>query len=201
MSVHHPLFAQVYGRFGDVVEAGRIGRARREILEQARGVVLDLGAGTGANLAHLPGAVTAVHAVEPDPSMIRWLRPRLPAHATLHQARGEDLPLPDAGVDTVLATLTLCSVQDVPAVLAEIRRVLAPGGQVLVLEHVLAERTAAALAQRAFRLPWRLAGGGCSPVRDTPKALAGAGFDVSGLRRFEVRGALLASEWVTGVVV
>lgn len=201
MSTGHPLFAALYGRFGGSLEAGRIGAARRELVAQASGVVLDLGAGTGANLPLLPDAVTTVHAVEPDPYMIRYLRRRLPENGVVHQTRGEDLPLEDGSVDTVLATLTLCTVQDVPQVLAEIRRVLRPDGRVLVLEHVLASRPRAARLQRLFKAPWRWAGAGCNPDRDTETALVEAGFDTGGLRRFGVRGAMLASEWITGVAV
>jgi ubiquinone/menaquinone biosynthesis C-methylase UbiE len=195
----HRLFAEIYGRFGDSLEGGRIGAVRRELVVQATGVVLDLGAGAGANLPLLSDAVDTVHAVEPDPYMIRYLRRRLPENAVVHQARGEALPLDDGSIDTVLTTLTLCTVQDMPQVLAEIRRVLRPGGRVLVLEHVLASRPRQARLQRLFKGPWRWAGAGCNPDRDTAAALAEAGFDTGGLRRFGVRGTVLAPEWITGV--
>jgi SAM-dependent methyltransferase len=196
----HPVFAAMYARMATSLEAGRIGAARRSLLANATGVTLDLGAGIGLNLPHLPPAVTVVHLVEPDPHMIRRLQPGAPEHAVVHQAAGEDLPLPDAGVDTVLATLTLCTVTDLPRVLGEIRRVLRPGGRLLVLEHVLSVRADRARWQNLLQAPWRAAGGGCYPNRDTVRALEGGGFDVSGLSRFSIRGGLLAPEWVTGVI-
>jgi SAM-dependent methyltransferase len=170
------------------------------LVVQAHGVVLDLGAGIGLNLPHLGPAVTGVHLVEPDPHMIRRLRPRVPEHGVVHQAGGERLPLPAASVDTVLATLTLCTVDDPPAVLAELRRVLRPGGRVLVLEHVLSLDPRLAWWQNHLRVPWRCAGAGCNPNRDTVTALDQAGFDTSGLTRFRVPGSLLTAEWVTGAV-
>jgi len=196
----HPVFAAAYAWGSGWLEGGRLGAARRELLAQARGVVLDLGAGIGANLPHLGPAVSRVHLVEPDPHMVRRLRPRVPRHGVVHQTRGESLPLDDASVDTVLATLTLCSVDDPPAVLAELRRVLRSGGRVLVLEHVLSDDPGLARRQLRYRRPWQVLGAGCRPDRDTAAALAEAGFDVAGLRRFQVRGSLLAAEWVTGSV-
>jgi ubiquinone/menaquinone biosynthesis C-methylase UbiE len=190
----------MYARMATSLEAGVIGAARRSLLGHATGVTMDLGAGIGLNLPHLPPSVTDVHLIEPDPHMIRRLSPGLPGHTVVHQAAGEDLPLPDGGVDTVLATLTLCTVTDLPRTLNEIRRVLRPGGRLLVLEHVLSLHATRALWQNALQLPWRAMGGGCYPNRDTTQALERGGFDVSGLSRFTIRGGLLASEWVTGVI-
>lgn len=196
----HPFFAAMYERSAASLESGAIGAARRALLRDAAGVTLDLGAGIGLNLPHLPPAVTLVHLVEPDPHMVRRLRPRVPARGVVHQAVGERLPLPDACVDTVLATLTLCTVTDPAAVMSEIQRVLRPGGQMLVLEHVLSGRPARARLQNLLRRPWQVVGGGCHPARDTVSTMAQAGFDTSALSRFTIRGGLLASEWVAGVV-
>jgi ubiquinone/menaquinone biosynthesis C-methylase UbiE len=190
----------MYARMAASLETGVIGAARRSLLAGATGVTVDLGAGIGLNLPHLPPQVTSVHLVEPDPYMIRRLRAHLPGHAVVHQAVGEDLPLPDAGVDTVLATLTLCTVTDLPRALSEISRVLRPGGRLLVLEHVLSVRAARARWQNALQGPWRAMGGGCNPNRDTVHALEAGGFDVSGLSRFSIRSGLLAPEWVTGAI-
>jgi SAM-dependent methyltransferase len=108
-----PFFAALYAGMASSLEAGRIGAARRRLLMNATGVTLDLGAGIGLNLPHLPPDVTEVHLVEPDPHMIRRLRPEPSGRAVIHQAAAESLPLPNASVDTVLATLTLCTVADV----------------------------------------------------------------------------------------
>ncbi|WP_198950550.1 class I SAM-dependent methyltransferase [Kineosporia sp. A_224] len=198
--VSHPVFAAFYPRMARGMEAGPIGSTRRALLAAARGVVVDLGAGVGLNLPHLGPDVSAVHAVEPDPHMVRRLTPNLPPGAVVHQVGAETLPLPDASVDTVLATLTLCTVQDPAAAVREIRRVLRPDGQVLVLEHVLATDPGLAAWQHRMRLPWRWFGAGCNPTRDTTAAFAAAGFDVAGLQRIDVPGLPMTREWVTGVL-
>jgi SAM-dependent methyltransferase len=199
--VSHPVFAAVYARMARPAEAGPVGAARRALLASARGVVVDLGSGIGLNLAHLGPDVTQVHAVEPDPHMVRRLTPNLPPGAVVHRVGAETLPLPDASVDTVLATLTLCTVQDPAAAVAEIRRVLRPGGQVLVLEHVRSTDPGLAAWQRRLRPAWRWFGAGCDPARDTATTFAAAGFDTGGLRRFDVPGMLLTREWLTGRIL
>jgi ubiquinone/menaquinone biosynthesis C-methylase UbiE len=181
-------------------EAGPVGAARRELLEDARGVVVDLGAGIGLNLPYLGPAVTEVHLIEPDRHMIRRLEPRVPENGVVHPVGAERLPFPDAGVDTVLATLTLCTVEDLPAVAAEIRRVLRPGGRLLVLEHVRSEDRRVAAWQDRLDRPWGWVAAGCHPNRDTAAELAAVGLDVAGLRRFTVPGMPLVREWVTGAV-
>jgi ubiquinone/menaquinone biosynthesis C-methylase UbiE len=102
--------------------------------------VLELGAGTGANLDHWPrGPIASLLLTEPDPAMARRLERRVArreAAAQVVRAPADALPVPDASVDTVVASLVLCTVPDVPAALAEVRRVLAPGGRLLFLEHV-----------------------------------------------------------------
>lgn len=194
----HPVFAAYYARLSGSIEKGPIGEARRDLVTGAQGVVVDLGAGIGLNFPHLGPAVTQVHAVEPDPAMVRRLVPVLPANATVHQVGAEVIPLPDGSADTVLATLTLCTVDDLDAVAGEIRRVLRPGGRVLVLEHVRSSSPRTAAWQRRLRGPWRWFGAGCNPDRDTAAALAGAGFDAGALRRFSVPGMPLTGEWLRG---
>jgi SAM-dependent methyltransferase len=199
-AVAHPVFAALYSRMARGIEAGPVGAERRALLASARGVVVDLGSGVGLNLPHLGPAVTAVHAIEPDPHMVRRLTPNLPPGAVVHQVGAETLPLDDASVDTVLATLTLCTVQDPDAVVGEIRRVLRPGGQVLVLEHVRSLDPALAAWQQRLRVPWRWFGAGCDPTRDTAATFTAAGFDTGGLRRIDVPGLPVTREWVTGTL-
>lgn len=194
----HPVFAALYGRMIAPVEAGPVGQARAALLTHARGVVVDLGAGIGLNLPLLGDDVTEVHLVEPDPHMLRRLDTDLPAHAHVHQAVAEDLPLPDGSADTVLATLTLCTVDDPHAATAEIRRVLRPGGQVLVLEHVRSLDARTARWQDRLQGPWRWFSAGCNPNRDTTAALSAAGFDTSPLTRLEAPGVSLVRDWITG---
>ena len=194
----HPVFAAAYRWLAGAIEAGPIGHARRDLLADARGVVVDLGAGIGSNLPHLPAAVCAVHLVEPDPHMIRQLERGLPDHAVIHRCGAEDLPFADASIDTVLATLTLCTVHDLPRSVAEIRRVLRPDGQLLVLEHVRSSSPWIARGQDVLQGPWRWVSAGCHPNRDTTAALTVEGFDPSLLTRFATPTMLLAQEWITG---
>jgi SAM-dependent methyltransferase len=194
----HRVFAALYSWLSPAIEAGPVGDARRTLLTQARGVVADLGAGAGVNLAHLGPDVTHVHLIEPDPHMLRRLPGDLPPQVEVHRAEAEDLPLSTAGVDTVLATLSLCTVRDPDAVAAEIRRVLRPGGGVLILEHVRSTDPGTARRQDRWARPWGLISAGCRPNRDTAGILAAAGFDTSALRRFSVPGMLLTGEWLTG---
>ena len=197
----HRIFAALYGAMSRSMEAGPIGAARRELVSQARGVVVDLGAGRGANLPHLGPEVRQVHLVEPDPHMLKRLRPIAPAHAVVHPVAAERLPLEDAGVDTVLATLMLCSVTDPVAVAGEIRRVLKPGGRLLVLEHVRAPDARSARWQDRLERPWGWVSAGCHPNRDTSAVLAAAGFDTTGLTRFRGPGLPIVRPWVSGVLV
>ena len=153
---------------------------RGELLAQARGRTLEIGAGTGLNLAHYPDRVEALVVSEPDPGMFRRLERRVarerPA-ARAVRAGAEDLPFADGEFDTVVSTLVLCTVPDPEASVAEIERVLAPGGTLLFLEHVRAED--ARLARRQDRLhgPWKAFAAGCHCNRDTVALLAG-GFDL-----------------------
>jgi ubiquinone/menaquinone biosynthesis C-methylase UbiE len=195
----HPVYAALYRRAMRSVEAGALGDARRALVRQARGVVVDVGAGVGLNVPLLGPEVTQLHLVEPDPHMLRRLAADLPAHARVHRAVAEELPLPDASADTVLTTLTLCTVDDVPTAVAEMRRVLRPGGRVLVLEHVRSDDPAVARWQTRLRRPWGWFAGGCHPDRDTGAALAAGGFDTGALTHLSEPGTL-TRDWITGVL-
>lgn len=125
------LFAAAYDRGLKATEEAGLGEMRRELLAGASGRVLEIGAGTGVNLDLYPAAVNELTLVEPDPHMAKRLRARLAASsrpASVLEAPGEALPLPDGGFDVAVATLVLCTVPDPAATLAELRRVLAPGG-------------------------------------------------------------------------
>ncbi|MEK7337948.1 MAG: class I SAM-dependent methyltransferase, partial [candidate division NC10 bacterium] len=163
MGTSHPVFAAFYDWLTWPAERGSLGRRRATLAREAGGRVLDLGAGTGLNLPHLRGARRYV-GVDPDPAMLRRARPRAIAAvvpAALVLARGEHLPFPAGAFDTVLATLVFCTVPDVPAALAEVRRVLRPGGVLLFLEHVRSGRPRLGALQDALTPLWRRCFGGC----------------------------------------
>jgi ubiquinone/menaquinone biosynthesis C-methylase UbiE len=191
----HPIFARV---FVLIERAARTetGPHRDEALAPARGRVIEVGAGHGENFARYPAAVTEVLAVEPEP----YLRAKAEAAAAkasvpvrVVEGVAEALPAADGEFDTAVASLVLCSVPDQQAALAEIRRVVKPGGQLLFYEHVVAEKPGLRKWQRRIRPVWQRFGGGCTLDRDTTAAVADAGFEIEHLRRFDLpRGGLVA---------
>jgi ubiquinone/menaquinone biosynthesis C-methylase UbiE len=178
----HPIFARVYERISTAMnDAGEI-EHRRELVGRARGKVLEPGAGNGLNFEHYRD-VAQVVAMEPEPTMLRMASERArEASVPVHLVRGaaEALPFPDASFDTVVASLVLCSVSDPGAVVAELRRVLRPGGSVRFLEHVRSRSRAWASVQDVVAGPWSWFGGGCHPNRDSMGTLRAAGFEVRG---------------------
>jgi SAM-dependent methyltransferase len=176
-------FSAAYDRgFKGSEEAG-LREMRRELLAQARGRVLELGAGTGLNLEHYPETIASLTLVEPDPRMTKQLRERLERsgqgiEVSVVEAPGESLPFADDSFDTVAVTLVLCTVPDQAATLAEIKRVLAPGGQLLFLEHVRSHSPDLAKWQDRLESPWRFLADGCRCNRDTVAAMGAAGFEL-----------------------
>ena len=146
---------------------GLAGR-RAELLRRARGQVVEIGAGTGLNVRHYPPAAQVV-LTEPVPAMYRRLEERVRDRAGLRPVRAaaDALPMADASVDTVVSTLVLCTVPDVDRVLAELVRVLRPGGRLLFCEHVRAEDPKLARRQKRLAGPWAAFAQGCRCDRDT----------------------------------
>jgi ubiquinone/menaquinone biosynthesis C-methylase UbiE len=181
----HPVFAALYDPIGASMERRWMGARRRRLLAGARGAVLEIGGGTGANLVHYRD-VDRVTIAEPDPFMRSRIGPKLQdsrVPVDVSSAGAEALPFPDGSFDTVVSTLVLCTVPDQEAVLEEIRRVLRPGGRLLFIEHV---RAAGSMARWQDRLEplWRRLLGGCHPNRDTVAAIEGAGFEMETFESF-----------------
>jgi SAM-dependent methyltransferase len=155
--------------------------------------VLEIGAGTGANIRYLaPG--TRLFAIEPSLRMHDRLRRRCTAagiDVTVLATGAEAIPLPDASVDEVICSLVLCTVDDPARVLAEIQRVLRPGGRFRFVEHVASHRQGPRrLVQRAIRRPWGWLFEGCHPARPTPDVVAKAGFAELHMERRKFRRSL-----------
>ena len=164
------LFAAVYDRGLKSTEEAGLRDMRRELLAGAGGRVLEIGAGTGVNLDLYPDRVEELVLVEPDPHMSKRLRERLAGSAraaTVVEAPAERLPFADSSFDTAVATLVLCTVPDPAAALAEVARVLKPGGELLFVEHVRAGDPRLARWQDRLEKPWRFLGDGCHCNRDT----------------------------------
>ncbi len=185
----HPIFARFYDRMTAGVERAGLRELRHELLASAAGRVLELGAGTGHNLEHYTDAVTELVLTEPDPHMARRLRERLardPGAAgktSVVEVGAEDLPFDDGSFDVVVATLVLCTVENLARALAEARRVLVEGGRLLYIEHVRSTRPGLGRWQDRLQRPWGVIAGGCHPNRPTDQALADAGFWIDSLER------------------
>jgi ubiquinone/menaquinone biosynthesis C-methylase UbiE len=186
----HRLFAAVYDRAMAPIERGGLTERRRHLLSRASGHVLELGAGTGANLALYPPAVTSVVALEPDGAMRRHLVDKVDTTSLPVEVHGDALPtaFPDATFDTVVTTLVLCTVPDPTVTLAEVRRVLKPDGTFLFLEHVAGTGWVSHL-QRGVEPVWRHLAAGCHVSRDTVRAVEAAGFSIDDLERFRMPNA------------
>ena len=207
VSVRHPVFARVYARLSHFMER-EIGAYRRELLDGLEGEVAEVGAGNGLNFRHYPTSVSGVLAIEPD-SHLRGLAEaaatEAPVPVVVVDGVAGGLPLSDASVDAAVVSLVLCSVPDQSEALAEIRRVLRPGGQLRFLEHVAADTAGLGRTQRWLDATiWPLVGGGCHTSRRTLEAIEVAGFQVTSVTHRRVPDgavALPTSPHVLGVAV
>lgn len=158
-----------------LMERRGLRRWREWLTGGATGRVLDLGTGTGRDLPLFPPGVRAV-GCDPDRASLARARGRAPA-APLVAAHAEALPFRDGAFDTVVSSLVLCSVTDQAAALAELRRVLRPGGALRIMEHVRLDGLLGRL-QDLVQPAWTALAGGCHPNRETERAVAAAGFRV-----------------------
>ncbi len=186
----HRWFAALYDKMSKSEEKGFLGEMRKQLLSDLSGDVLEVGAGTGNNFEHYPQGVL-VTALEPDPFMLKRASDKLStlgrSNIFLQDGPAERLPFDDASFDVVVSTLVLCTVNDVPASLAEIRRVLRPGGKVRFIEHVRADGITGGV-QTIIRPIWGWFGAGCHPNRQTAEALRAAGFEVDVTERRKMMG-------------
>ncbi len=161
-------------------ERAAIGDWRRRLAATARGRVLEIGSGTGAQFRwYAPG--TEVTALEPDASMRERARrraARAAARVTVVDGRAEELPFADASFDAAVSAFALCTVADPAAALAELRRVLVPGGALLLLEHVHLHWEPGRAVQKLAAPAWAAVAGGCRLDRDTVTFAREAGFSV-----------------------
>lgn len=173
--VHHPYFAKAY-RFGQGMIEQVVGDVRRQQNQRARGRTLIVGAGTGLDVPHLPATATPI-LLEPDGTMRQYLHQHFPNIPVLSDS-AEVIGAGDAAFDTVITSLVLCSVQDLDAVLAEMYRVLKPGGTYLFMEHVRHTHAVSQRVQDAINPIWKRVGGGCNLNRDVLSALERSAFQI-----------------------
>ncbi len=180
------LFASFYDRALAATEDNGLREVRRALLAEARGRVVEIGAGTGVNLDLYGTGVEDLTLIEPDPHMGAKLRERLAERSGASPARlvtapAEAIPLGDDTFDTAVATLVLCTVPDPSAAVAELSRVLKPDGRLLFIEHVRAEDPVSARWQDRFEKPWRFLADGCHCNRDTAATLKASAFEIESI--------------------
>lgn len=166
---------------------------RKELLAQAEGDLLEIGAGTGANLPHYPETITRMVLSEPDTQMRKKLQ-RMTAQIESSRLEitpweAESIEMPDASFDTVVSTLVLCSVPSLETSLQEIYRLLRPNGALLFLEHVISDHPPTLAWQRQIEPFWSLCAGNCRLTRNTASAIEGAGFKIEQLTEAPMTGA------------
>jgi ubiquinone/menaquinone biosynthesis C-methylase UbiE len=181
----HRIFAAIYDRLLAGTEEAGLQEMREELLREAEGRTLELGAGTGLNLPHYTASVTELVLTEPDRFMVARLRRRLAAEppapnaVEVVEAGAERLPFEDASFDTVVSTLVFCSVDDPGEAMSEVARVLRPQGRLLYLEHVRSpDSERLARWQDRLERPWGWFAGGCHPNRPTGETLRSTGLEV-----------------------
>jgi len=178
----HPVMARFYDRLLASSERAGLAEIRERLIARASGRTLEVGAGTGLNLAHYPAAVSELVLAEPDPHMASRLRAKVAEHpppvsrVSVIEAPAEELPYDDGSFDTVVSTLVLCTVESPERAVAEVRRLLVEDGVLLFAEHVRGESRRLAWWQDRLERPWGLFAGGCHPNRPTEATIAGGGF-------------------------
>ena len=167
----------------------RMGRLRSEVLADVGGDVLEIGLGTGLNLAHYPEHVRRLTAVDPSPGMNKRARRRIERGriaVDLRTTSGEALPFGDETFDSVVSTWTLCSIPEVGRALGEVCRVLRPGGRFVFLEHGLSDDPVVRRWQRRLNPLQRVLGGGCRLDLDVPALVSSRAFADLKVERFEM---------------
>jgi ubiquinone/menaquinone biosynthesis C-methylase UbiE len=199
------IFAAGYDTFQASIERNFMGQIRDDLLAQASGDVLEIGAGTGVNLTHYPPSVARLVCTEPEEPMARRLRRKaadLGRDVEIVEAPAESLPFADDAFDTAVATLVLCTVSDPAKALVEIARVLRPGGRLIFIEHVRAPEARLAKWQDRLHPLWVRFGHGCHCNRPTLETIEASPLAVEFHRRGRIpKAPPIVRPLVTGVAV
>jgi ubiquinone/menaquinone biosynthesis C-methylase UbiE len=190
MSVWGRLWAAGYDRFAAASDRRGGAERRQQLVENASGAVLEVGAGTGKNFRHYRKADRVV-ALEPEAAMRARAEPRLAqASVAIEIIDGDAMSLPfeDGTFDTVVFGLVLCTIPDPAKALNEARRVLRPNGVLRFYEHVRSDDPRLARWQDRLARPWRWFGRGCNANRETLTTIASCDFEIDELERFDADG-------------
>lgn len=183
----------VFPKFFDLVVQHKAFDAHRaETLKLATGKILEIGIGTGINLEFYPKSVSHITAVEPNSGMEKQLKAKLPKHhltVDFHLTGAEKMPFPDASFDTVISTITMCSIPNLAGAMKEIQRILTPNGKFVFLDHGLSKDPWVAKLQNFLNPFQNIVGCGCSLTVDVEKVLLDSGFKVNKCETFYVENA------------
>ena len=185
--MRNPAFAFIFERLAARNEQRGQAHLRQELLAGLEGRVLELGPGTGLNFVQYPSTVDAVIAVEPEVTLRQKAAvaaSEAPVRVLVVSGIAERIPSVDAAFDAVVVSGVLCSVSDVTKALAEVSRVLRPGGELRFYEHVRSDRAGRGRFQDVVNLVWPRFMGGCHPNRRSLAAIEGAGYRVARCRSF-----------------
>ena len=193
MSLLSWLMAKYYDRIMQDAEERCLQDWRKTLLSNATGAVLEIGPGTGVNLSYYPNTITSLTLLEPEKYMADQLKLKLlkeaPYPIDLLTGHAESIPFPDATFNTVISTLVLCSVQNPEKSLAELKRVLTPGGKLIFIEHVAAVEQSPRLKwQRRLQPIWKKVAMNCHITRPTEQLLIQAGFIIQEIDRQSICG-------------
>lgn len=164
-----------------------VGEERRRALQDVAGEVLEISFGTGLNLPHYPASVTSFTALDPSPGMNRLAQRRLresPLDVHLATLEAERLPFDDERFDAVVSTWTMCTIADVPRALAEVKRVLKPGGKLFFIEHGRDDDPRLQRWQNWWNPAQRIIACGCNTNRDIKALIDASGLRITELHRY-----------------
>lgn len=205
MSLKSFFMAKYYDTTMRGMEKACLADWRADLLKQSEGQVLEIGSGTGVNLAYFPETISHLVLTEPDPHMRDQLSQNAHEHYRgtfrIEPFGAERIDLPDASFDTIVSTLVLCSVDSLSTTLAEIRRLLRPGGAFLFIEHVVANGDSKLMRwQRFWNRLWVFMCGNCHLTRDTEQAILEAGLEFETIDRTRSSGGpAIVSPSIRGV--